>query len=227
MESGGEKLFELGARLSACADFVRRGRIPADIGTDHAYLPIWLVQTGRVPAAFASDINEEPIRSAIKNIESHGLSEKIKTFTADGLESIPPHEVDDIIIAGMGGDNISAILSGGEWLKNRRYRLILQPMSRASRLREYLFTNGFDIIGEKAICEAGRLYTVICAEYRGAAVVYDDSDIYKQAEILLSMAEGCAAKDDYSGQAHYIRLAEQLIESIQGGISNDKGKGSI
>ena len=238
-----DKKIELGERLDACAGFVRNGKVTADIGTDHAYLPIWLIQTGKVPKAFASDINEEPIRSAINNIESYGLSEKIKTFTADGLDRIPHDEVDDIVIAGMGGDNIAAILSGAEWLKDARYRLILQPMSRAARLREYIFSNGFEIIAEKAVCEAGRVYTVICAEFNGDKAAYDDYDIYagrldstdpnacrllkKQAGILLSMAEGCASKGDYSGQAKYIRLAERLIGDIKGGTSNGKRQGSI
>ena len=237
MTANGEMTFELGARLDACADFVRRGKIPADIGTDHAYLPIWLVQTGKVPMAYASDINEEPIRSAKNNIESHRLDEKIITFTANGLEKIPCDNVDDIIIAGMGGDNIAAILDGGKWLKNARYRLILQPMSRTARLREYLFKNGFVIIDEKAVCEAGRIYTVICAAFSETNVLYDEFDLYagrldssdpnaaelmkKQAGILLSMAEGCAAKKDYSGQAHYIMLAEKLIDNVRGGKSND------
>ncbi len=234
-----EKILELGARLEACAGFVREGKVPADIGTDHAYLPIWLVLSGKVPAAYASDINEEPIRSAVKNINYYGLSEKIKTFTASGLEKTPQEKVDDIIIAGMGGDNISAILSGAEWLKNRRYRLILQPMSRASRLREHLYKNGFDIIAEKAISEAERVYTVICAEYSGESLDYDDCSIYsgkldssdpnaatllkKQVRILRSVAEGCAAKGDISGQAHFIELAQQLERDADGGKKDDNG----
>ena len=243
MENKEEKNVALGARLEACAGFVRRGGRVADIGTDHAYLPIWLVQNGAVSAAYASDINEEPIMSAVHNIHSCGLDEKIKTFTANGLDLIPPDGVDDIVIAGMGGDNIAAILSRGEWLKNARYRLILQPMSRASRLREYLYSNGYHIIAEKAVCEADRVYTVICTEYSQNIAIHDEIDIYagrldasdpnaaallkKQAGILLSVAEGCAARGDYSGEAHCIRLAEKLLERIRGGIGHDECKGSI
>ena len=232
MESNCEKKFELGARLEACAGFVRQGKIPADIGTDHAYLPIYLVREGIVPMAYASDINEEPIISARNNIQKHGLTEKIINFTCDGLKKIPPDKVDDIIIAGMGGDNIATILNGADWLKNAGYRLILQPMSRASRLREYLFTNRFEITEEIAVCEAGRIYTVVCAQYSEQEIAYEDYDIYagcldcsdpnaaalmrKQAGILLSVAEGCAAKRDYSGQAHYIRLAERLLNHSKG-----------
>ena len=242
-----EKTIALGARLETCAGFVREGKIPADVGTDHAYLPIWLVQTGKVPEAYATDINEDPIKTARCNIASRGLSEKIKAFTTDGLEKIPYNEVDDIIIAGMGGDNIAAILSGAEWLKDKRYRLILQPMTRASRLREYLFSNGFDIISEKAVREAGKIYTVICAEYSGESwqrqdhaddyLIYagclDSSDanaaalLKKQAGILRSMSDGCAAKGDISGQRHYAELASRITESIEGGKTNGKRQGSI
>lgn len=229
MEANGAKTIELGARLRTCASFVREGRIPADVGTDHAYLPIWLVQSGAVPKAYASDVNEEPIRSAKSNIAAFGLSEKIITFTADGLDRIPPEAVDDIIIAGMGGDNIAMILSAAEWLQNPRYRLILQPMSRASRLREYLYRRGFAIVKEEAVCEAGRIYTVICAEYAGKEIAYDEYDVYagrlnradphaaallkKQAGILRSVAEGCAAKGDTAGAARYAGLAARLTDS--------------
>lgn len=232
LEQSVERQLELGERLATCAEFVREGKISADIGTDHAYLPVYLVQKGIVPAAYASDINEEPVNSARKSIARYGLDEKIIAFTGDGLEKIPPDEVDDIIIAGMGGDNIAAILGEAEWLKNPRYRLILQPMSRASRLREFLFREGFAILSEKAICEADRIYTVICAEYSEISVEYAEYDIYagrldaadpnaaallrKQAGILRSMAEGCAARGDTAGQEKYRRLAERLIMQTKG-----------
>ncbi len=227
-----EKTFSLGARLEGCASFVRNGKVPADIGTDHAYLPIWLVSSGIVPRAFASDINEEPIKSAKRNIEKCGLSEKVTTFTANGLDLIPPDDVDDIIIAGMGGDNIAAILSSAEWLKNPRYRLILQPMSRASNLREYLYRNRFEIKEEKAVCEAGRIYTVICAEYNDTFSEYDDIQVYvgklysadrhaaellrKQAGILRSMADGYAVKGDPENSGKYSALAERLENYVDG-----------
>lgn len=221
-----EKMFSLGARLEACASFVRRGKTVADIGTDHAYLPIWLIQNGIVPIAFASDINEEPIKTAQKNIEEFGLSEKIKTFTSDGLVRIPPREVDDIVIAGMGGDNIAAILNGVNWLSDERYRLILQPMTRASVLREYLFATGFDIIEEKAVCEGKRLYTIAYAKYSEKQNDFTEFDIYagkldsrdataaalllKQASILRAAAKGCNAEGNTGRGGELLALADQL-----------------
>ena len=215
-----------GTRLEACASFARHGKTAADIGTDHAYLPIWLIQNHISSRIFASDINQEPITVARKNIEAYGLNDKIITFTGDGLKKIQPEEVDDIIIAGMGGDNISSILSSAEWVRDPRYRLILQPMSHAERLREFLYVNGFEIVAEKAVCESGRLYTIICAEYAGKTIAFDDYDIYagkltgsdpssssllkKQAGILRAEAAGFAVKGDKSTEERLKTLADKI-----------------
>lgn len=227
-----ETVFSLGARLEACAAFVREGSVLADIGTDHAYLPIWLTLKGKIQRAYASDINEEPIQSAIGNIEKYHLSDKIFTFTADGLTKIPHMEVDDIVIAGMGGDNIAEILHAADWVKNPRYRLVLQPMSRAERLREYLYRNSFDIITEKAMCEANRIYTVICAEYSEKPLHFDEFHFYvgrlgndneysiklieKQAAILQDIANGMAVKGNIERERYYKALSEQLLAYAKG-----------
>lgn len=159
---------QLGERLRACAGFVRKGSRLADIGTDHAYLPVLLVEKGIAPFAIASDVNDGPIKRAAANIARAGLSDRIRTITADGLDGIAPGEVDDIVIAGMGGELIAAILSRAEWIRDRDCRLVLQPMSRAERLREWLCRNGFEIEDEKAVLDAGKYYSVICASYSGS-----------------------------------------------------------
>lgn len=225
-------MFSLGARLEACASLVREGKVMADIGTDHAYLPIRLVYDSRIPRAYASDIHEAPIESARENIARYGLNEKIITFTADGLDKIPSQDVDDIVIAGMGGDNIAAILADAQWLASSRYRLILQPMSRSERLREYLYTHHFAILNEKTVCEAKRIYTVICAEYSEEAVAYSEFDFYagrlnphdeyarrlllRQAGILCSEAQGRTAAGDSDEAAHLKELSEQLRRYADG-----------
>ncbi|MBQ5545864.1 MAG: SAM-dependent methyltransferase [Clostridia bacterium] len=230
-------LFSLGARLAACADMVREGKVPADIGTDHAYLPIWLVQSGKVPRAYASDIHEEPIQSAKFNIKRYGLSDKIITFTADGLAKIPPDDVDDIIIAGMGGDAIAAILAQADWIRDEKYRLILQPMSHAERLREYLYRHGFTMIDEKPVCEANRIYTVIHATYSTNAKPFTEFDFYagrlgpdnplsvrlleKQADILEAVADGMAAQQLPEQEAHWRSMSAQLREYAHGEEKKD------
>lgn len=223
-----ERMFSLGTRLETCAGFVREGKIVADIGTDHAYLPIWLTATGKISRAYASDINEEPIKVAEENIAKHNLCDKITTFTGAGLEKIPQNDVDDIVIAGMGGDNIVGILNAAKWLKNGRYRLILQPMSKAEKLREYLYRSNFNIIEEKTACEANRIYTVICAEYSEDPLDFSEFDFYaggldntdanarkllrKQAAILLAEAEGRAKCGDLEGELLLKKLSNELID---------------
>ena len=228
-----EKIFSLGARLEACADFVREGGVIADIGTDHAYLPIWLALSGKITCAYVSDINDEPIKSAAANIKKYNLYDKVIAFTANGLTENPHSMANDIVIAGMGGDNIVAILDKAQWIKSPRYRLILQPMSRAERLREYLYSNSFEILAEKPVCEANRIYTVICAQYNPNPPHFDEFDFYvgqlgnkneysmrlieKQADILKSVADGMSAKGDYEKEKHFRELSEKLYLYSRGG----------
>lgn len=162
----------LGSRLAACADMCRRGSAVADIGTDHALLPIYLIQSGKAPHVFASDINPEPLARAAENIERYsascpGLSEKITLVLGSGLEKIPPSAVSDIVIAGMGGELIADILSAAPWAADKRYRLVLQPMSKHDKLRGWLYGHGFDIREEVPVLDNDRCYSVMMCEYTG------------------------------------------------------------
>ncbi len=154
-------------RLSLCADMTRKGSRLADIGTDHGYLPIELCQSGRIPSALACDINPLPLRSAEENIARYRLSDKIHTRLSDGLKKIAPDEADDIVIAGMGGELIRDILSAEEWVKDGSKLFILQPMTHHTDLIEWLYKNGFDIVRQAAVADAGRLYTALAARYTG------------------------------------------------------------
>ena len=97
-------LFQLGGRLAACARLVRSGRPMADIGTDHAYLPIWLIKNSIVPRAVAADIRSGPLAAARKNAEKYGVTEQLALVLSDGLEALSPQDADDVVIAGMGGE---------------------------------------------------------------------------------------------------------------------------
>ena len=108
-----------------CADMTREGSRLADIGTDHAYLPIELCLSGKIPSAIACDINPMPLRSAEENIARFGLSDIIQTRLSDGLDRVAPDEADDIVIAGMGGELIRDILSAEEWIKDGSKLFIL------------------------------------------------------------------------------------------------------
>lgn len=168
---------KLDERLSAAKNFVKRGGIVVDIGTDHAYLPIVLLHEGMCDMAIATDINEGPLERARKNISLAGLSDRVKILKADGLKDLESYYPDTVLILGMGGELIEKILSDADWLKKRRgVRLVLQPMTHPECVRRYLAENGYFTVDEK-ICKSGKYYCVIAAEYDGMARVYSDVEL--------------------------------------------------
>lgn len=172
------RLFSLDSRLSLCASFVRDGVKIADIGTDHAYLPIWLLLNGKIESALACDINEGPLNSGKADVLRYDLSDKITLRLSDGLENVEECEADDIIIAGMGGELISRILSNCSWAKNKEKRFILQPMTKCEVLIKWLYESGFEIIEQKA-CECDKKhYTVMVAKYTGNCTTPSRSFLY-------------------------------------------------
>ncbi|MBS5659965.1 MAG: SAM-dependent methyltransferase [Clostridiales bacterium] len=156
----------LDQRLLTVARLVRQGAYLADIGTDHGYLPVYLVQTGRISRAIAADINENPLKQAVSAISAHGLDRQIKTVLSDGLKQVDDH-VEDIVIAGMGGELIGSIISAVEWLKNPDKRLILQPMTQDVYLREYLAKHGFRVEDEDVAEDNRHLYVVFSVVFAG------------------------------------------------------------
>ncbi len=165
----------LDSRLRLAADLVREGSRVADIGTDHAHLPVTLVSEGRCPSAIASDVRSGPVDNARRTVEQAGLSAEVSVRLGDGLQTVRPEEVDDIVIAGMGGETIAAILDAAAWVKSDAYRLILQPMTRAEKLRAYLYENGFDILEERVTRVGRHWYTVIHAAYSGTVSAADEA----------------------------------------------------
>lgn len=156
----------LNTRLQACADFVTPGGVVCDVGTDHALLPVYLVQAQIAASVIASDIGEGPLQAAERTIERAGLTGQIRTLLSDGLAKVP-EDVTDIVIAGMGGETIVGILAACPFPLAGK-RLILQPMTKAEVLRMWLYANGFAIREEKCARDEERLYAVLCAEYTGA-----------------------------------------------------------
>ncbi len=157
----------LDTRLRLAADLVREGSRVADIGTDHAHLPVTLVQEGRCPSAIASDVRRGPVDNARRTVEQAGLTAAVSVRLGDGLHTVQPDEVEDIVIAGMGGETIAAILEEAPWVRDPRYRLILQPMTRAEKLRAFLFCGGFEILEERVTRCGRHWYTVLHAAYTG------------------------------------------------------------
>ncbi len=165
-------------RLQAAAAYIRAGSRLADIGTDHALLPTAMVARGRCPCAIASDIRRGPVAAATRTVAEAGLERQISVRLGDGLSTVQPDEVEDIVIAGMGGETIAAILQAAPWVQASRYRLILQPMTRAERLRRYLFDTGFAIVSETAVNDGRHAYTVLCAEYCGTPLAAEEALCY-------------------------------------------------
>lgn len=160
-------MLKLDERLSLCAYFVREGVSLADIGTDHGYLPIWLLLNNKIKYAVAADVRKGPLERAKSNMERYGVTDKVKTVLSDGLENISADDADDIVMAGMGGELIASLIDRTPWLKDTNKNLILQPMTRAEALREYLCLNGFNIKNEKACISFGKTYCVMLVSYDG------------------------------------------------------------
>lgn len=163
----------LDERLLCAASFVREGKRFADIGSDHAYLPIHLALTGKIDDALASDINEGPVESAIQNINAFGVGDRVRAICSDGLVGAESFAPEDIAILGMGGELIEHIIDRAPWVKNEKIRLILQPMTHAETLYLYLCREGFSIVDERISSTSDkrtdRIYRVIVAEYSGQA----------------------------------------------------------
>ncbi len=163
----------LNKRLATVASLVRPGSRAVDVGTDHAHLPVVLIQSGCCPHVIATDIIPGPVASAEKTVAITKLTDRIDVRLGDGLDPVLPSEVDDILIAGMGGENIADIIKKAEWVKSDRYHLVLQPMTRPEVLREYLLTNGFSIECERSLIDHGHRYLVLSARYTGAEPIND------------------------------------------------------
>ncbi len=171
---GNRPVFLLNTRLQLCAQMVRKGTKLVDVGTDHAYLPVWMAKSGLISRAIAADLRVGPLRSASRNIEKYYVSEIVETRLSDGLQQIKPYEAEDIVIAGMGGELIAEIIKKAVWLKDKEKRLILQPMTAAEPLRCFLQREGFRILEETAVSTENRVYTVMCAEYEKKPFTCDE-----------------------------------------------------
>ena len=219
---------KLSNRLQLCADMVTPGSKIADIGTDHAYLPIWLALNGKIKSALACDIRKGPLENAYKNISIYGLSDTIKTRLSDGITNISANEVDEIIIAGMGGNIISNILNDCHWENKKEKTFILQPMKYEERLREFLAEKGYKIEDEKAAICLGKVYTAMKVTYMEAPQKIENYEKYigklsenylypaaqayirKQVKNLKNHLKGAVSEDSKYLQEYYSEIIEKL-----------------
>lgn len=159
------------ARLLRASKFIRESAYLADVGTDHAYLPIYLALCGRIERALASDINEGPVLHAKQSVARFGVKDRVEVIKSPGLEGAKNYPVTDIVIAGMGGELIASIIEDAPWVKNEKYNLVLQPMTHPEILRKYLLSEGFSIVGEDVVSdmsdENAKVYQIINVRYSG------------------------------------------------------------
>jgi len=197
-------------RLAAAAEFAESGTFVADIGTDHAYLPIWLCLNRGIKGALASDVKRGPIERAEENIAKYGLCDKISTTLACGLEGIEKYRPDTVFICGMGGDLIYELIEASEYVRTNRTKLVLQPMTHQSNLRICLANGGYRIIGEKIVSEGDKIYQIICAIYDGEKRTLSQ-ELALVGEINLQNRE----KDFFSHLQNQINLLEKKIDGLK------------
>ena len=153
---------KLSKRLEAIAALVPPYGGVVDVGTDHGYIPVYLAQSCHSGSLYATDINQGPIEHARQTAKDFDVEDKISFYLCNGLEAIHSSEISTIIIAGMGGENIVDILARAPWTKQNNCLLILQPMSKSSILRSWLFDNGFKVLSEQLV-DDGTIYEILTA----------------------------------------------------------------
>ncbi len=166
---------KLDNRLLTVASLIPEGAYLSDVGTDHAYLPVYLAEQNKLIGAVASDIHKGPLDSAKKNIAAAGFSHLIHTELCNGLRGIEAYPVTHIAICGMGGQMIMDILENAPFVRERKPTLILQPMQHIPELRIYLAQNGYRIEKEVQTTAEGKFYQILCAVYDG--VLYELSEL--------------------------------------------------
>ena len=198
-----QKFLQLQPRLQRLADLVPAHARLADIGTDHGYLPVWLMQHGRINGAIASDVGQEPLQHAQRTAKEYGVS-GIDFRLCDGLAGILPEEADTVVIAGMGGQTIIHILDATPWTKNGTL-LLLQPMTKAELLRVWLTANGYTIEREHLVRDKAYLYPVL--QVKGGR---------REALTLAEEYGGIGLEDDPLYDTYLTRKIESLHRAIDG-----------
>lgn len=168
----------LSPRLAMTASMVRPGMPLADVGTDHAYLPVWLLLQNKIPAAFCTDLRSGPLERASQTVAHWDVGDKVTLIQCNGFEDLDGRGCHDFVTAGMGGNLISDLLAAAPFLKDPATHLCLQPMSHAEDLRQYLFDNGYAIVREDLAEEPGHLYLAMEVVYTGEKKSYTMADCY-------------------------------------------------
>lgn len=202
-------------RLLTCAGYVRPGARVADVGTDHGYLGIYLLQQGIAAHVYASDIREQPLEKARANAARFGTAAHMTFSLSDGLSALRPGEADTVVCAGMGADCIVGILEAAPWVRDENVRLILQPQSSGQTLRRWLPEQGFSILRETLLEENRFLYTVLEARWSGEKAIPTPGQQFVTPQLLKS---GGPLLERYLGRL--IRSMEQTVLGLRQGADD-------
>ena len=196
-------MIKLSCRLQAVADMVNEGASVVDVGTDHGYIPAYLIKNNIAKSVIACDINEKPLASCKRYISSLGLDDKVKCVLSDGLQSIDG-DYDTVIIAGMGGELIAQILENAENI--RHCRLVINPMTHPELARKWLYDNGFCIENDIVVADLKHHYSVLSAHYTGK--------IQEKSEVDYFLGE----ISDFSDREYFEHLLIYLKNKQKSGV---------
>lgn len=217
-------MIKLSKRLKEIADFIPRTSRLADIGSDHAYLPIYLVEQGKIDYAVAGEVAAGPLRHAQKEVTSRGLEDTIQVRLGDGLDVIErADDIDHVVIAGMGGLLIASILERGFENKKiaRGQKFVLQPNNEEPHLRRFLLEKQFEILQESILLENNHFYEIIVAEYQGG----QEKEAWSEEELLFGRfveeADPQTFKEKWLDEK---RKIESIITSLEHSKENKQDK---
>ncbi len=171
---------KLSERLSTVATFIMEGAVFADIGSDHAYLPCYVCLYDCNAHAIAGEVKEGPFNSALETVNKYGLSSRIQVRLGDGLHVLQDKEVNQLVIAGMGGSLIRSILEDGKDKLSGVQRIIAQPNINERNVRTWFYENNYTITYEKILEESGHIYEIIVADKQAGKSPYSTDLLQRQ-----------------------------------------------
>ena len=206
------KYVKLTDRLLKIASLVDNGKRIADIGTDHGYIPVYLLNQNKIQYAILGDVNKGPLENARKEVTRNKLQDKVDLRLGSGIEVLKENEVDEIIIAGMGGMLINNLLKANEKVAHTTEKLILQPMQAPEELRMFLYQNGYKILDEHLVREEHRLYEIIVCKYEGLEPQEIDP-IYYEIGLKLIQNNDPLLNDFIENK---IRINQNVLKKLEG-----------
>lgn len=210
---------KMSSRLHKVADMITPGLIVADIGTDHGYIPIYQVLTGKAHVAYACDVAEGPLSRAADNIRLYNVGDKVKTVLSDGLCGLTDIKADApeaIVIAGMGGSLICRILADGSRVAAGAKELVLSPHSEWYEVRLFLQNNCYRIVDEDMLKEDGKYYVIMRAEHAGSVAEHLKDEELKFGPVLM--------KKRYPVLMDYLKKEKDTCEKIKKNLADNAGE---